>query len=382
MQAIKKSGLAIAVSTMLGVVFTPHAQAQISASASLTGLQFQLFDLNTSDSVTPYANIDGFLESTLYGVQVDGDGWGTTSYSALQNGSGSFLATSANGAVSVGAGTVTSSLQFTAEDINSPFHQQTYDNYSYTLWGQEVNPETGLLTQYQDLHTFRTTQVNLDANGAHYTYRSVEDEFGSSYDNFARVTLSPGTLLMVRGLARVDTRADSQSLVDALARAGYNADEATLGATVSAAHALELMATGETFSDNVGGTGGATFDNKFSQFNVEANTNFSSRGIAGLPEDAPLMLREDSTSTEMFAAYENFSDQEVTLNLLYQQNVRVNVQGSLYSQSVSRTWGDVVDVPTAPVIPEPGTWALMGLGLGAVALARRRQTLINRQAQA
>ena len=73
MQAIKKSGLAIAVSTLLGVVFTPHVHAQISASASLTGLQFQLFDLNTSDNITPYANISGYLESALYGMPAEGE---------------------------------------------------------------------------------------------------------------------------------------------------------------------------------------------------------------------------------------------------------------------------------------------------------------------
>jgi PEP-CTERM motif len=247
--------------------------------------------------------------------------------------------------------------------------------------GQDVNPGTGLLMTYQDVYTQRNTQVNLDGTGSHYSFQSREEEFGTTYDSFATVTLSPGTLLMVRGLATVSTRADSQSLVDALAQAGYSTDDATLNATVSASHVLELS-RGETFTENAGGPGGGAYDNQYSRFALQGDTYFSNRGIAYLPEDAPLMLREDSTSTEMFTAYENFSDQEVTLSLLYQQSVRVNVQGNLYSQTVTRYWGDVVDVPTAPVIPEPGTWALMGLGLGAVALARRRQTLINPQAQA
>jgi PEP-CTERM motif len=381
MQAIKKSGLAIAMSTMLGVAFTPHAHAQISASTSLTGLQFQLFDLNTSDSVTPYANIDGFLESSLYGMPSDGEPWGTTPYSALQNGSGSLLATGTNGAVAVGADLVSGNVQFSAADINSPSNQQTFETYSYTLSGQEVNPETGLLTQYQDVYTQRNTQVTLDSAGSHYTYRSFEDEFGTSYDSFAKVTLSPGTLLMVRGMATVNTRADSQTLVDALTQAGYSNEDASLSASVSASHVLEL-AVGESFNDNAGGPGGGTYDNQYSRFALQGDTFFSNRGISGLPEDTPLMLREDSTSTEMFTAFENFSDQEVTLTLLYQQIVRVNVQGNLYSQTVDRYWGSVVDVPTAPVIPEPGTWALMGLGMGAVALARRRKTLSNPQAQA
>jgi PEP-CTERM motif len=381
MQAIKKSGLAIAVSTMLGVVFTPHVHAQISASASLTGLQFQLFDLNTSDDITPYANINGYLESALYGVPAEGETWGTTTYTALQNSSGSLLATANNGSVAVGAGTVSSNVQFTAEDINSPFHRQTYENYFYTLSGQDVNPGTGLLTNYQDVYTQQTTQVNLDGTGSHYSFQSREEEFGTTYDSFATVTLSPGTMLMVRGLATVSTRADSQSLVDALAQAGYSTYETSLTASVLASHVLELS-RGETFTENAGGPGGGAYDNQFNRVALQGNTSFSNWGISGLPEDAPLMLREDSTSTELFTSYENFSDQDVTLTLLYEQVVRVNVQGTMYNQTVTRYWGDVVDVPTAPVIPEPGTWALMGLGLGAVALARRRQTLINTQAQA
>lgn len=381
MQAIKKSGLAIAVSTLLGVVFTSSVHAQLSASASLTGLQFQLFDLNTSDGITPYANFDGFLESSLYGMPAEGETWGTTPYSTLQSGGGSLLATAANGAVAVGATTVTSNVQFTAADINSPFHQQTYDGYVYTQSGQAVNPGTGLLMTYQDVYTQRTTQVNLDGHGVHYTFRNFEDEFGPTYESFARVTLSPGSMLLVSGLATLETRADSQVLVDALTQAGFASGNGSLSGLVSASHVLELSA-GETFNDNVGGTGGGTYDNQFNRVALRGETFFSPLGISGQFEDSPSMLGGNSASTELFTSFENFSDQEVTLTLLYEQTVRVNVQGNLYSETVTRYWGDVVDVPTAPVIPEPGTWALMGLGLGAVALARRRQTLINPQAQA
>jgi hypothetical protein len=70
----------------------------------------------------------------------------------------------------------------------------------------------------------------------------------------------------------------------------------------------------------------------------------------------------------------------VQATLALNVSAATSVNGYSYGNSSNTTWGDpisdvpVVVVPT-PGIPEPSTYALMGLGLaGIAAVARRRRS--------
>jgi hypothetical protein len=50
---------------------------------------------------------------------------------------------------------------------------------------------------------------------------------------------------------------------------------------------------------------------------------------------------------------------------------RIQVLATVNNQS-QVSYQEMLDEPPVPVIPEPGTWALMGLGLVGLAWARKR----------
>jgi hypothetical protein len=71
-------------------------------------------------------------------------------------------------------------------------------------------------------------------------------------------------------------------------------------------------------------------------------------------------------------AYARWSGGEPN-NLGDEDYVHINWSGAAWNDIPSLNYGFVVEYsPTAP-IPEPGTWALMGLGLAGVAAAARRR---------
>ena len=180
--------------------------------------------------------------------------------------------------------------------------------------------------------------------------------FGRPYQMpLSGFTLGAGTSLVLRGTLSAEMTFDSTAVQSALAATGY--DSWYLYGTLKGAGRFEL---GNQLYDADGNYGAIVQPSDPFYFEGRENL-FHSYGM----DNSPLNL---STSQDFEFTVDNFGDSDGTGWVeLY---MRVNSDVRLHAVRFS-----VITPPIdIPAIPEPSTYALMGLGLvGIAAVARRRR---------
>jgi hypothetical protein len=190
----------------------------------------------------------------------------------------------------------------------------------------------------------------LDPAAGGYQYASVDHAASiTSYDLWwtsSTITLSANTAIQITGLASLSGGNNLTSLRDALSALPHITSSSVSGFATSTISLSLNKSTYESVSDVL----------------TLSKGQFASFAFQGIWTDG----REDPLTSKAFSLYYgNASDteEELSLDLQIASDVFVNVNAD---------FNDSTNIPT-PTIPEPSTYALMGLGLVGITLASRRR---------
>lgn len=270
---------AIALAAMAALA--PAAQADVSSTASMTGLTLWVFDLTPGDGIDPgYTLIDGPNSSTS---------------ASISGGASDYDCCSASFGSSVDDGSASSSASFS--DGTSPLAALKRASVMSAVMAQASGAK---LVSALNLGSFMMSAQSASSGG---------DTYGNAQTGLS-LELSPGTLLVV----------SADVSVASLASAG-SVDEWTYG-------------YGQVAFSNYGD---GTYAGSYGYLETYTGSGYSNL--------AP------SAQQTIVGSVGNFGANAMLLNM------------SAYAATSARV----------AAIPEPGTYALMALGLGLVGLAKRRQ---------
>lgn len=321
MASLRPNALLLTLLATLPVMGQAAESPVISTVTSrLSNLQIELIDLAPNDGIAPSLTFDG-------GVAWD---TGTASpgqllYSNALLPSSTLTHTSADGNTVVTASP-------TGIEIKS---QLTYDALKNGASETSYNGYFGI-------------------NGAVDTGRGVSllnftnPEFGPSF------TLSPHTLAIVHATLSAAWSLDGQAIASQI-DPKYTTWSVTLssnpGADLSLVKYTDLL-------DASGSVRGSTFEGGGANFTLSAYSSTDSFSVTDTP------LHSDQSSQNVAFNFVNASDENVT-------GVAQMAVGNPITYTLSG-WG--IDPGSVVIgVPEPGTYALMGLGLVGIALVRRRR---------
>lgn len=363
-----------------------------SASASIDNLRYRLIDLDANDGITPALSVNGVWLGSIVStslVELANSEYGgaylqtnqTTplSYNGVlpMQPSGTATAGLPDGTVAstAGANRLVLNSQLTTQNLLTAAH--TDPSYSYTYYTSQdgVNGNrTSTDTHSQDTSTAsRTSTLAGAAPGTDLGNRTS--------DNFPKLDLkvTPHTLLVLEGTSKLDVYADRSNLLQYVQRAnaGLNDDDhihsAYVTASGSAQGSVNVTLTDEASLLYSGGDNGS-----LSTAVLAANLDYNEDGFKTWFEVAPKtdITSSISQSKAWTLQVTNLGDADKTMYLQAELNTGLsqNINTSTYDTVYTFVPGPapLPEIPSVPGIPEPGTYALMGLGLAGVALVRRR----------
>lgn len=292
-----------------------------SATSTITGLTFKLVDLDPTDGIAPSMEIDPYWSfANLEIYEADGSlVWENVPGSVFANTSGSAVSSDGSLTASKNKNGLSSSVNLSSGQLNAladPSRLGTPDHSSHLLG-------------------------RVSANADVYSWP-------------LQWTLSPRTQLVITGTASVNTSTDASGLASSSMVSGITGQEWTLTAETMSFVSAVLDHTYVDWGITVGG-GFLGSDS----FTLSASST-QSVDQAGVHTVNPAVL----------------SSNQGSFNLHFDNTTTDIVQGSLAIKALTATWLSAKAYPAvdAPVgnIPEPGTFALMGLGLGLLALLGAR----------
>lgn len=350
-------------------LFSVTAQAATigQVDASITGLRYRLIDLDLEDGITPTLSVAGGLTAASSVGQLD-PYWGgfffaenaSDTLTAPVFGESGILTLTNNPLTGTSAtlgSVISASSSLDSELWNSALSQNS-ESYSYNSTGYDSE---GVL--YNTVNTFTTTSVS-GAQGARV------EASGESL-----LTINGKALLVIEGTATVSNLFDRSTMIAAAASVPdySNGNGQTTGAVnLLLAKSGTTILPGNTVSDSGSG----------SSFTLSSAVNYSMyAALLNESGDGNGIYTEDITGgtgdTQNFQltfAHLGEGATDVLFNVLVGSTVTQQFQG--YTSQTVVELGDPVEVVTPPVvvpsIPEPGTYALMGLGLIGMAAAVRR----------
>lgn len=377
----------VAALMCLGLQASAQAQDALSASTSLNNLRIRLIDLAPNDGVAPSISVNGVslslsTDQTPWGGDPVSWVWVQDSPTAVLSPTSLSLQDAFNPATpsvvvqDTVAGTSatmgnswTASTALTGEALaNSPAQAMQYvTNIPNT---PRFDPATGGLIWGTETVT-RDELVRSSAaavsNQATYTPDTGEEP---------TFTLSANTLMVLEGTATVSAQID-KARVDSFM--GTLSPDSTM---TGWAQAQVLMALGVGGYDYM--SPGTTLEtNRLQEQQLSAGLAFDASGaFSQRSSDGSYLLFDPSeqsvdgivtaSGARTFAlSYANGSSSDALVYFYINQSAVVSEQ-LVTAGNVEVTF--TPDVPTVPNIPEPGTWAQMGLGLlGLVAAVRHRR---------
>lgn len=380
------------LSLVLGLALSSLGVAQAaeiaSASASLSGLRYRLIDLDLNDGITPTLSVGGNLIATGFTSVKDEfdqvlpnplDTERSLSAPWFSGGTLSF-ASNVPGANATLGSTLTTSTRVTSEALLANTLTRI-DTQTYESIGYDPLRNDGILRTTSNTYTYTSDFISLQQDATvtrALPQETVTDEFGntSSYD-LPNLTLSANTLLVLEGTLSVSSRADSEAFASffnstfasqpgASSPYGSGSIGAIAGLRIDPTTTSGFLPGGSVFDQNPG-VYQSLSNNLIYDFN-QVSQNFG-------PVLGP---QGDSTDSQIVAlTFANVGNTEMQayLDLFVQASTYLTAERSV--SNTQTTYGDPVPdtpvLPPIPGIPEPSTYALMGLGLVGIVMARRRQ---------
>jgi hypothetical protein len=348
-------------------LFSATAQAATigQVDASITGLRYRLIDLDLADGITPTLSVSGgeltavsslgMIDPYFGGFSFGQDN--SESISAPVFGESGILTLSnpTPGTSATLGSVIGTSSSLSTESWNAGL-TQTNNSYSYN--GTTYDSE-GILRN-------STTTVNSwDLSGA----QGLRAEAGGQ----SLLTINGKGLLIIEGTAALSSQFDRSALIEAQSgidvTTGYGYGQGVTSGTINLMLGLDGTGgtlPGNTHYDSFSGSGfNLSAQVNFTEYSATYNMDGSTEEVTGSTND----------SKDFMLTFANLSDDpaEVGFGIFVDSTVTQQFQG--YSSQTVTELGDpvvVVTPPPVPGIPEPSTYALMGLGLVGMAAAVRR----------
>lgn len=301
-----------------------------SSTVTLSNLRFELVDINPNDGITPSVSFDltGQLSVT------DVSGTTSTSYSNALLPLTPTTLVSSNGH---------SSITTTADSVTLK---------SFTTLQDALSASSGFTTTpgYNDGNTGSNNSANLSVSNP----QSIAGNLTGM--NFGQFTLSANTILRITGTATSSSTLDATPLLAALPG---NAQNPAVWINKYPNYQAATLALGK--------------------LTVAQNGDASS--ITGLQGSAATLAYPPSLSVSQTSTAASYT-QSQAFDLVFTNLGDTSTVGDVLwtlgaSEQLSTGWSYllpdvIVPPPDVPGIPEPSTYALMGLGLVGIALTRRR----------
>jgi PEP-CTERM motif len=383
------SRLVLALGLGLAGATSAHAADIASATASISSLRYRLIDLDLNDGITPTLSVGGGLSVSGFTSVKNADGFveqnpldqnNIASTPWFSSGVITWASAAPGASATLGGGMVSTSVKVNSDSLlanarlesNTTNSQiQTYDNdgiLRYATVTETINRQSTSAQQYVEA---MSELPNLD----------VTDEFGNVYPTpQPNITLSANTLLLVEGTLTLAVNASSQafssaisSVLSPLALANGNHQghlSAFAGVGFDPVSTYQVLPGGSTLEQ---GQPTYTALNQALSF----DTYRVSQDWAPYDPDAAPKTELNGGDARAFAlTFANTGTVDLQGFLSVRVNVDAYVTSDAYQQDTTLTFGDPVPdtpvLPPVPGIPEPSTYALMGLGLVGIVLARRR----------
>jgi PEP-CTERM motif len=381
------SRLVLALGLCLASATSAHAADIASATASISSLRYRLIDLDLNDGITPTLSVGGNLVVTGFTTVRNADGFveanpldSDNSVSAPWFSSGTITwASSAPGASATLGSTLSNTVSLSSDALVAS--KNTYIS-TYGSQYQSVGPD-GVLRYTTDEVTTTFNSVSLQQTTetfAQLPYAESVDEFGNqTFTEFPSLKISANTLLLLEGTLGLRVSADSQAFASVLGGAlssDLNNVSGLGHVSASAGIGIEPEFTQNTLP------GGSTLEQSQSAYTVinqalSFDTEKVLRDWAPYDPEAVSPTTLTGLDSKAFAiTFANTSLSDMRGYLSLQMRAESNAAADFIEETRVTTYGDPVPdtpvLPPVPGIPEPSTYALMGLGLVGIVLARRR----------
>jgi hypothetical protein len=359
---------------LLGLLSAYQTQAATigNASAGLDNVSFRLIDLDPNDGIDPsltWVNTDLHLLTYLSAS----NGW-SNSYSpmdvetghALTELSGSVNALPwANASLSAdnggGQSLLTPTQLNTQATLDSaqlaPYqNSNTYIDNSVNSAGDTVQTTTTIATQGiagGNHATIKAAGAILDPN----TYYAAAGEF----------QLSPNTLLLLQGTGSVSVNFDASTLQALQQSTGQDpVYSSAMSQATMEVYLTALPSIVNIFDESTNGYTAVYLDGETS---TQRFITYAAVGVDFANPGSPAAQARSQGFSLMFS---NLSATDARTGYIG-INSDSQVLLDLSTQVTTQTTEIIAPAPPTPAIPEPATYALMGLGLVGVACATRRQ---------
>ncbi len=365
-----------AVVLAIASLSSAHAATVASAEATVSNLRFRLIDLAPNDGIAPSVRFDTVMRPYInYDAPIEVQGFNlgdmvgateTTALSDLPDNVALYSGQSLGGRIALDDSQLSPDTFFT----------QQYTN-RYASYG--LDPNTGNLVSGTQEVVYTDTGGGSYATGSWISAGAID---GTTLSE-SNLVLSPHTVLVLEGTSDLAVTLDPTHFQSVLDNTAFTTDYSF---SYSAAYVnLRLIS-----ADPNNGMPDASGINRESlqsrTFTSMARLSYYAGGDT-VYEGQPGTFEEVALSPEAMAAgapyqqtrRENFlisfangssNESVVLLGLSVVTESSEQIQGRT---DISSTFTPDTTLPTTPMIPEPSTWALMGLGLAGIGWAARRR---------
>lgn len=322
----KKRGVVGGIALAAAMAFANTAQAAddtiYTSTAQLSNLSFRLIDLDPNDGVTPSVNFGGY--AVVFGLPWD---------DSAPRYSGSLLPTSAlqadyqGGMLQATPSALTASSSITSGDLMT-----------------QITPATA---------GFQL--VNVSSNPP--SMSSVGSDIDNPY--WAAINLSPNTAIVISGLASVSSSANTAKLAELINSVTPQDVKPYVDLFAEVLPAVYVSLNSEDTDFDFGGYVSNVTESRFA-LDGRRNSFFDNNTLDSFVDPLGEVLTKQSDFSIWYA---NLGSLDKAVRLDMSVHAGASVNGALDLSS---------NVVTPPTIPEPSTYALMGLGLVGIGLARRK----------